>query len=102
MIINGVASLHAAGVSRNDIAQEIGRSPSTVTGIARGLGLSFNRAATAAATAAKVADARDRRAQFALALLADAERLRSQLWAPCKAFIFRQQGQHLQRRTAEL
>lgn len=77
-----VRTLHAAGFGRNDIAREIGRSAGTVTTIAKQLGLSFDRAATADATAAKVADAKARRAALQLDLLGDAEKLRAQLWQP--------------------
>lgn len=83
-----VRELHSQGLGRNDIAKAIGRSASTVTKLAGELGLSFSRAATQAATDAKVADARARRADLALDLLADAERLRRELWEPCKAFNF--------------
>ena len=83
-----VRQLHARGMSRNDIAREIGRAAGTVTKIARQLGLSFDRTATKAATEAKVADARDRRANLAVALLADAERLREQLWRSCSIYNF--------------
>ena len=57
-----VRELHAQGKTRNDIARDLGRSSSTITGIARHLGLAFDRAATQAATAARVADAKARRA----------------------------------------
>ncbi|WP_221761289.1 helix-turn-helix domain-containing protein [Kibdelosporangium aridum] len=56
-----VRELHAEGKTRNDIARAIGRSPSTVTGIARKLGLTFDRSATAAATHARQIDNRARR-----------------------------------------
>ncbi|MFF8717771.1 helix-turn-helix domain-containing protein [Streptomyces sp. NPDC015184] len=36
---------HAAGMSRNDIARKIGRSPSTVSKLAAGVGPGFDRAA---------------------------------------------------------
>lgn len=78
-----VRRLHAEGKSRNDIARAIGRSPSTVSKLAGKLGLSFDREATAAATAAKSADLAARRVALAEALHEDAERLRAQLWAPC-------------------
>lgn len=52
-----------------------------VSKIAKELGLSFNREATAAATEAKVIDAKARRAQLMHDLLDDAERLRQQLFA---------------------
>ena len=77
-----IIELHAAGKSRNDIAAEIGRAPSVVSRTAAQLGLSFDRSATKAATAAKVADAKSRRAALLLNLLSDAERLREQIWSP--------------------
>ncbi|MFF5142538.1 helix-turn-helix domain-containing protein [Streptomyces sp. NPDC013157] len=80
-----VRELHAAGKSRNDIARAIKRSPSTVSKIAGSFEppLTFDRAAeVAAATAVRTADLADRRASLALALQADAERLRAQLWQP--------------------
>lgn len=78
-----VRRLHAAGKTRNDIAREIGRSPSTVTKLAGELGLSFDRTATEAATQARTADLAARRTALAEALQADAEKLRVQLWQPC-------------------
>lgn len=75
-----VRQLHARGLGRNDIARELGRSVSTITAVAKQLGLSFDRSMTAAATAAKVADAKARRAALQLDLLGDAEKLRAQLW----------------------
>lgn len=81
---NQVRALHADGCNRNEIARRIGRSPSTVTKIARELGLTFDRTKTKAATAARVADAKARRAYLAALLIEDAHRLRTQLWEPCK------------------
>jgi hypothetical protein len=78
-----VRRLHADGKSRNDIAREIGRSPSTVSKLAGKLGLSFDREATAAATAAKSADLAARRIAFAETLHDSAETLHRQLFAPC-------------------
>lgn len=83
-----VAELHAQGLSRNGIADAMGRSGRTVSRIAKELGLSFERTRTAAATAAKVADGKARRAALALALLDDAERLRQQLWKPARVHSF--------------
>lgn len=83
-----IAELHAAGKSRNDIATEIGRSAAVVSKVAGQLGLSFDRSATKAATAAKVADARAKRAEEMQALLDDARRLRLQLFAPCVVHSF--------------
>lgn len=77
-----VRALHAAGRNRNQIAKEIGRSGSTVSKIAAELGLSFDRDAVKAATEARVADAKARRAELMHALLDDAEKLRRQLFSP--------------------
>lgn len=77
-----VRVLHAAGRGRNEIAAELGRSAAAITGAAGRLGLSFDRSATAAATAAVVIDAKARRAALVLDLLGDAVRLRAQIWAP--------------------
>jgi hypothetical protein len=56
-----VRELHAQGMSRNQIAKEIGRSWSVVTRIAQSLGLTFDRAAPKAAIEAKMVDAKLRR-----------------------------------------
>lgn len=79
-----VRRLHAAGHGRNEIARAIKRSAATVSKIAAGLGLSFDRAAeVATATAVRSADLAARRVHLAETLHTDAERLRAQLWAPC-------------------
>lgn len=77
-----VAELHAAGCSRNDIAAQLGRSGATISKIAAELDLSFDRTSVKAATAAKVADAKSRRAQLMHDYLDDAQRLRQQIWEP--------------------
>jgi hypothetical protein len=77
-----VRDLHAAGESRNAIAEAIGRSGASVSKIAKELELSFDRSKVKAATEAKVADARARRAALMLDLLDDAARLRAQIWKP--------------------
>jgi hypothetical protein len=76
-----------AGAARNEIARQFGRSPSTVSKIATAAGLSFDRAATAAATEAKRVDMEERRSQVAERLLSDAERLRERIWQP--AIVYR-------------
>ncbi|MBD2760063.1 helix-turn-helix domain-containing protein [Yimella sp. cx-573] len=73
---------HADGQSLHAIAQEMGRSKRTISEYAKKIGLSWDRSRTAAATKARVADAKDRRARLALDLLDDVEQLRAQLWAP--------------------
>lgn len=60
-----VAQLHADGLNCRQIADEIGRARSTVSGIARALGLAFDRAQTETATTARQVDAKARRAQLA-------------------------------------
>lgn len=77
-----VRQLHARGLGRNQIAAELGRSVSTISGVAKQLGLSFDRSKTAAATAVKVVDAKAKRAQLMQDLLNDAARLRAELWQP--------------------
>jgi hypothetical protein len=59
-----VAELHATGASRNAIARELGIGAATVTAIAQDLGISFDRAAAAQATKARVRDAARRRADL--------------------------------------
>jgi hypothetical protein len=83
-----IRDLHAAGLGCAAIAREIGRDRSTISVHARAMGLTFDRAQTRAATQARVDDARDRRSKLALDLLADAERLRTQLWTPCIVHSF--------------
>lgn len=75
---------HAAGMTRNAIAKKIKRSPSTVSNIARDLGLTFERGAeVVAATEARRIDLAARRITLAEDLHQDAEKLRAQLWEPC-------------------
>jgi hypothetical protein len=80
---------HAAGESRNAIAKALGRSGETVSKVVAKAGLSFERGPeVAAATQAKLTDLASRRAQLALDLQSDAERLRTQLWKPAKVYAF--------------
>jgi hypothetical protein len=79
-----VRELHEQGLSRNAIAKEIGRPWSTVTKIAKELGLAFDREATRKAVAARVIDAKARRAELSALLLDDAHRLRERLWEESK------------------
>lgn len=83
-----VAALHAQGFSRNAIAERTGLSPASVSKLAHGAGLEFDRTRVAAATAAKTVDNRARRAELETGLLDDAARLRAQLFAPMTAFAF--------------
>lgn len=76
------------GMTRNDAARNFERSPATISRVAKAAGLSFDRTKTAAATKAKQADNRERRAQIMVQMLDDIEKLQSQLFAPTKSFNF--------------
>jgi len=66
--------LHADGVSRNEIARQMGWSVATISNHATRLGLSFDRSATRAATDARQVDLRDRRQRIEIQLYDLAER----------------------------
>ncbi|MFD1940518.1 helix-turn-helix domain-containing protein [Nonomuraea mangrovi] len=83
-----IRDLHAAGHGCNQIARQLGRDRSTISRAANDIGLSFDRAQTRQATAARQADNAAMRAQLASDLLADAVRLRKQLWEPCTIHSF--------------
>lgn len=83
-----VLTLHGQGLGRNEIARQVGCSGDTVTRIARAEGLDFDRSETARAVESRKIDLAARRAELQTALLGDAERLRRQLWAPCRVFNF--------------
>lgn len=68
-----VRVLHAQGLGRNEIASQMDLSPAAVTGIAQGLGLSFDRSQTATAVAARVRTLKDRRAGIVERLYTRAE-----------------------------
>ena len=80
--------LHGQGLTLTAIAKQIGRDKGTVSVKAKALGLTWDRSATQAATRAKVADAKARRAQLKIDLLSDAARLREQLWEPARVINF--------------
>ncbi|WIV43055.1 helix-turn-helix domain-containing protein [Glutamicibacter nicotianae] len=63
---NQIVKLAQAGKSRNDIAKEIGCSPSTVTRWAHRAGIEFDRSATQAATEARKMDLKALRNEAAL------------------------------------
>lgn len=83
-----LVDLHAQGMTLNVSARTLGRSPAGVSTHSKILGLSWDRSKTKAATAAKVADNRARRAELEAGLLDDAARLRGELFAPCQVFNF--------------
>jgi len=81
-----IRRLAAEGVGRNEVARRVGCAISTVTRYAPAG--SFDRAATAAAVKARQTDLAARRAALAANLLADAERLREQMWQPGVVYAF--------------
>ncbi|WP_367128308.1 helix-turn-helix domain-containing protein [Saccharothrix sp. HUAS TT1] len=83
-----IRDLHSQGATRNDIARDLGRSSATISKWCGRLGLGFDRKTTAAATAAKVEDAKAKRAAIMQGLLDDAQKLRGQLFAPAVIFSF--------------
>jgi hypothetical protein len=84
-----IKKLHAEGKGRNEIATMVGRSKAAVSKVIAATGQSFARGEEVkAATAAKVLDAKARRAQLQLDLLADAERLRRQLFESARVHSF--------------
>ncbi|GAA1395195.1 helix-turn-helix domain-containing protein [Catellatospora coxensis] len=81
--------MHAAGMGRNEIMRATGWSGRFVTNNCKALGLVFVRGEQVKlATEAKKADARQLRAELALNLLLDADRMRRQLFAKHTAFNF--------------
>ena len=82
-----VAAIKAGG-TRNDVAREYGRSQGTITGIAEKAGLTFDRSAIKEATEARTTDIRARLAALAEGLVSDAEKLRTQVFAPHMAYSF--------------
>ena len=83
-----LTDLHAKNLTLTACAKQLGRSTTAVSRRAKTLGLTWDRAQTKAATAAVVADNKSRRAAIEAGLLDDVQRLRAQLFAPCKAFNF--------------
>jgi hypothetical protein len=77
-----IEQLHAAGAGRNEIARELARPWSTITDYCRRSGLSFARTDAALGVEAARRLAAERRAELALALLDDVERLRESMHEP--------------------
>lgn len=86
--LSRVRELHAAGMGLNAIAREVGVGASTVSRLARELGLDFDRSATHRATVARQVDLAALRAELTSGFLQDAARLRSEMWAPATVFNF--------------
>lgn len=64
-----ICELADEGLSVREVAARLSVAPSTVTRTARRMGLAFDRSATERATAARIADAKARRAETAARLL---------------------------------
>lgn len=80
-----ILDLIEQGKSRNEIVRLTGRAAGTVSKIAAEAGRSFARGPEViAATEARRIDLAARRTDLAHALHQDAERLRAQLWEPCR------------------
>jgi len=82
----GVELYVAVGTSK--AAREIGCSTSAIVKWAKAAGKLRYTERTKAANKARSANAAERRGKLSAALLADAERLRQQLFAPCMAHNF--------------
>lgn len=77
-----IRDLHARGMSMSGITRELGRGKGTIVRFCHDEGLTFDRTAMKAATAARKADAAQLRAELELQLLEDAQALRAQVWQP--------------------
>ena len=74
--------------SHGSVAREFGRGGATVSRIAAAAGIDPTRSRTKTATEARTTDIRARLSALADNLVADAERLRGQLFVPMIAFAF--------------
>lgn len=83
-----IREAHAAGESLGTIAAELGRSKSTVSNYARRHGLTWGTDRTAAATEAKVASNRDKRAALESRFLDEAALLLDELHTPHLVYSF--------------
>ena len=83
-----LADLHAKNLTLTACAHQMGRSSSAVSRRSKILNLMWDRSKTRVATQANIADNKSRRAAIEAGLLDDVQRLRGQMFAPCKAFNF--------------
>lgn len=83
-----VAELHAAGMGRNAIASELGLGTSTITRIAKALGLDFSRAQTAVAVQARSIDLAAGRQRLVEKMLGRAEKMLDDLDGPYLVYAF--------------
>lgn len=83
-----IRQLHTTGKSCRAIAGDLGRSPSAVAKAARGMGLTWGAERTAAATEAKQASNREKRANLETRLLDEALGLLVELHEPHLVYNF--------------
>ncbi|MEC4016087.1 helix-turn-helix domain-containing protein [Streptomyces sp. H27-D2] len=83
-----IRKLHAAGQGRNEIARELNRPVGTISNLAKAMGLSFDKSATAAATAVRKADLAAMRTASAITLHEIGDRLLQQVFEPHTVWSF--------------
>lgn len=86
--LDEIRRLHAEGHGRNEISRRTGRCLRTISVQCAKMGLTFDRTATEAATAARNADLAEKRSILADALTDDALRLSAQVWEPAVIHSF--------------
>jgi hypothetical protein len=91
-----LCELADAGWSVRQIADELGIGVASVSRHAKGLGVSFDRSKTEAATAARVSDGRARRAELAVRLLEQAGMELDRLSRPHRAYAFLNNGGYVE------
>lgn len=79
-----ILDCHAEGMGRNDIARTVGVSAGSVTKIVTNAGLTFDRSATRAATAARQDDLAERRSRLLTGMYAETEAVLQRLANPGK------------------
>jgi hypothetical protein len=89
-----IRELHGKGLARNEIARQLGRGQKTISKYAAEMGLDFERRErTAKAVEARVADARVARAELAVRLIEDAEKLRQRMHQPYRVWRITNDGE---------
>lgn len=83
-----ILRLAREGVSRNAIAKQVKRSPDTVSRVCKDHGVSFDRAAPAAAIAARLIDLKAKRQALQIKLLDKADKLLDEIDEPHVYFNF--------------
>ena len=92
-------ALHALGLSQAESSRRMGTSNRRVSEHSKVIGLSWDRSKTKAATDARVADNKARRAALESTLLAKADQLIAQIDAPHVVFNFGGKDNTFEKRT---